>query len=128
MLKAILPKIQSFKLYQVFGKKALAKMKSHLNFVLAVPFSNQRLNQLYIYSPLQKNKNVDFPKLKKSRIFHLVMKFGNSPIGCATILNRPNSCPHKGFCIGDVYIRLRYRGLDFSPILLRKVGEILKKV
>lgn len=126
-LKAILTKIQSLKVYGVLGRKLTARMKSRLNFELAVPFSNERLNRLYNYIPL-KHKRVDFSRLKQAKTFHLVMKFNNIPVGCISFLRKPNECPYQGFWIADVYIRLRYRGLSFDSFLLGKTEEICNEL
>ena len=127
ILETILIKIQSFNFYEVFAKKLALRMKPHFNFELAIPFANERLNRLYNYIPLKDNKRIDFSMLKEAKNFRLVMKSNNRPIGCVSFLNRPGSCPYKGFWVGDFYIRLRYRRLGFDLILLRKAEDILKK-
>lgn len=128
ILETILTKIQSFKFYKVLAKKLTENMKLRLNFELALPFFNEKLNRVYNYLSLKENKKIDFYKFKKANIFHLVMKFNNIPIGCVSFLNRPRSCPYKGFWICDVYIRFRYREMGFNLILLKKAKEILKKI
>lgn len=126
-LRVVLVKLQSFNVYKIVAKKLAIMARQHLNFELAIPFFNKRLTQLYRRIALKDNEKTDFSKLKESDFFHLVMKFKNKSIGYATILNRQDCCPHSGFWIGDIYIRLRYREMGFNSILLDKAREVLKE-
>ena len=125
-LETILIKFQTFSFYKIIGKKLATRITPNLNFELLIPFSYNKLNQLYNHIPLKDDKKIDFSKVKEAKIFHLVMKFKNTPMGCVSFLNRPEKCPCKDLCISDFYIRLRYRKLGFDSILLKRLKEILK--
>lgn len=127
ILETALTKIQSLRLYEVLGKKLVERIKPHLNFELAVPFSTEKLNRLYNRKPLKDNKRVDISWLKESKIFHLVLKFKKTPIGYISILNRPDYCPYKGLRISELYVRLRYRRLGFHSILQEKAEVLIKE-
>lgn len=113
-------RLQTYKSYEILGRMLTAGIRPYLDFELALPFSNSMLKEVCNYTPFKDNEKMDFSKLKKARLFHLVMKFNNVTIGHASFLNRPDSCPYQGLRIGDIYIRLRYARLGFESILLKK--------
>ena len=117
-------KIQSAGLYGYIAAKLGKKFKHNINFQLATP--HQGRLKTYEYTSLEKKK-IDIPDLKKYKDFHILMKLKNTPVGCATFLNRPPSCPHKGLWLADVYIRIRYRQMGFEAILTRRAKEFARR-
>lgn len=127
-VRALLVKLQSLWFYRALGERLTTTIKPFFSFEIAIPFSNQLLNQAYNYIPLKGNEKISLPSLKKMSFFCLILRFNDIRLGYLAILNRPENCPYQGFWIGEVYIRLRYRGLGLDSILLSKVKKFFKKV
>lgn len=126
-LGALLVKLQSLWLYQALGERLTTAIKPFFSFKIGIPFSNQLLNRVYNYIPLKESEKIIFSRLKKTSFFYLILRCYNISLGYLAILNRPENCPYQGFWIGEVYIRLRYRGLGLDSILLSKAKKFLKK-
>ena len=128
VLKAILKKAQTFKLYKALGGRFAKRIKACLIFEAAFPLANEKLNRIYRYLPIRDNKEAVLLRIKEVGIFHVVIKYNNIFIGYASFFKRPDSCPYKGIWLSDVYIRLRYQGLGFDSILLEKIREFSKEM
>jgi len=116
--------IQSFKLYEIFGRVILRLMKPYLHFELVMPLRHEGLFQPYKYIAIKDNYKMDYNAFRNTPTFYLIMKLNTEIIGYAGFLNRPRDCEYKGVRISDFYIRLRYRGLGLDLVLQQKAKEI----
>lgn len=114
--------IQSSALYRFLSANVAGALENKINFQLVTP-PNGRL-VIYNYSPFEEIGSSD---LEGCTSFHVLMRLRDKPIGYAVFLKRPRACPHYGLWLGEIYIRLRYRGMGFEKILVEKAEGLISK-
>jgi hypothetical protein len=127
-LQRAITALQGLAVYRIPGKAVSSLLRPFFTFERAVPFSSRTLGTVYKHVSLVPGAVPDQKHVTECGIFHVVMKCGRCTIGYATYVRRPGHCPYPGVWLGDVYVRLRYRGMRMESILLEKTKETLKGV
>jgi hypothetical protein len=122
LLHKSLALLQSFYLYQRLGQSIVLRLERAVDLRIALPAGNIGA---YEYRPLEK---INMLELGAYSVFHIVMRYKKSLIGCVTFLNRGTGCPHKGIWLSDLYVRFRYQHIGFESILLHKAQEFLGQI
>lgn len=117
---------QSLPAYRTIGRFLTRQLRSKAVFYLALPTLSGIEARFYKNIPIDE-ASVDLLNLK-SPVLYLVMAVENQKVGFLGFIKRPQACPHLGWWIHKLYIRMKYRGLGFGTLLMKKAEQVITRV
>jgi ribosomal protein S18 acetylase RimI-like enzyme len=108
----------------------LAATRTNVFYVVRLPLQAGQTHDLYhplaldefdVAKPTWQGRTVDCWTLA------LHLRGNCQPAAWATFVLRPPECPHAGWWVDDLQVRVRYRGAGFEEDLIRKAEEIFAR-
>ena len=114
-------RIQCSKAYQRVAQFLFTTVSPSVSFSLRIPISGQTLDLYQRLSPSE----AEGLSSQDSFALDLFISGHNRPAAIMTFISRPPECPFAGWWIGDVQVRVGYRGVGLEKRLLQQAEEVL---
>ncbi len=130
-LIAALTRVQRSAGYQRAARPLLASGRANVSYVVRLPLRARQTHDLYRPLPPEEFDVADLtwqgrPVNCWTLALHL-MNGDRQPAAWATFVLRPPECPHAGWWVDDLQVRVRYRGAGLAADLISKAEEILAR-